>query len=102
MANFEIMQATDVWRCPDTPEHWWTEEDDVHEPLYECEDHGVFSRRQTEQGNHQCPECNKFGAKISEYSCPEECEEEMESLVAYQIDGEGPYYVSLDDVKGEG
>jgi len=95
--QFEIALVSDVWRCPDEHDHIWTEEDDVHEPLYECADCGPFSRRVT--GNHQCPECNKFGSKISDYSCPEDCTEEMESILAYKIND--IYYIDLAVARGE-
>lgn len=91
--QFEIALVTDVLKCPGC-DHIWTNEDDINEPLYECEEHGLFSRRQTEQGNHQCPECSKFGSKVADVSCPEECTEELESLPAYEI--EGNLYVSIE------
>jgi hypothetical protein len=95
--QWEIMEVTDVWQCPEEKEHIWTEDDDVHEPLYECADCGVFSRRDT--GDHRCPECNKFGAKVEDYSCPEGCDEPMNSILAYKH--EGTYYISIETAKGE-
>lgn len=99
-ANFEIMVVTDVWVCKESDDrtHIWTDQDDVDHPLYECGDCGhIFSRRDTD--SHQCPECNKFAQKISDYSCPEGCEEEMESVLAYEH--EGSIYVPLEVARGE-
>lgn len=45
------------------------------EPLYECGECGTkFNRSSSHTGDsHQCPECQKFGHKIADDSCPE-CE----------------------------
>ena len=39
--------------------------------LYECSEDGtLFTRETSACGNHQCPDCNKFGSKISNQGCP--------------------------------
>jgi predicted RNA-binding Zn-ribbon protein involved in translation (DUF1610 family) len=51
-------------------------EEENREPLYECSECGtVFNRNNSADGaSHRCPDCNKFAAKLSDSSCPE-CEE---------------------------
>lgn len=45
-----------------------SEDDDG--PLYECSSCGaVFTRGSSANDNHQCPDCNKFGAKQAEHGC---------------------------------
>jgi hypothetical protein len=99
--QFGILQKIDVWYCSDYEDHIWTIEDDIEEPLYECADCGEFSRRDTENGDHRCPQCNKFGAKLDDYSCPEGCIEAMESGVGYQDPETNEIFVSLALVRGE-
>lgn len=58
------------------------------EPLYECASCGTtFTRSGSLTGdNHQCPDCGKFGAKISPMGCPECQQGELESIGLYQCD----------------
>jgi hypothetical protein len=52
-------------------------------PLYGCDACGTsFTRENSANGNHQCPECNKFGRKISDHGCPECNEGELEKKVS--------------------
>jgi DNA-directed RNA polymerase subunit RPC12/RpoP len=49
-------------------------------PAYECGSCGeTFSREMTENGDHRCPQCNKFGGKAGDYGCPE-CGGQMEAV----------------------
>jgi DNA-directed RNA polymerase subunit RPC12/RpoP len=59
-------------------------EDIEPEPLYECGSCGnEFSRSNSaDGGSHRCPQCNKFGSKISDEGCPD-CEVELEDLDTY-------------------
>lgn len=53
-------------------------------PLYECSSCGeVFTRGTSANDNHQCPTCNKFGAKQAEQGCPECNAGELESVTVY-------------------
>jgi hypothetical protein len=66
------------------------EEDAVTDagPLYECGGCGtIFTRSTSANDNHQCPECNKFGAKMADVSCPEGCEDELEERTGLQYEG---------------
>ena len=72
--------------------------DDIS-PLYECGNCGTtFNRANSANDNHQCPNCNKFGAKVAEYCCPD-CEsvelEEIDILVCGGCDE----VVRVDDVR---
>jgi hypothetical protein len=40
--------------------------------LYECAEYGTrFTRDTSAHNNHQCPDCNKFAGKVSDFGCPE-------------------------------
>jgi DNA-directed RNA polymerase subunit RPC12/RpoP len=58
------------------------------EPIYECGScYGTFSRSNSADGmGHNCPECYKWGHKISDLGCPD-CGEEAEEKEG----GECPY-----------
>ena len=59
--------------------------DDIEpEPLYECSSCGdTFSKSNSADGeSHRCPQCNKFGAKVSDEGCPE-CNVELEDMDTY-------------------
>jgi len=60
-----------IFRCENCDHE--VEEDEVEEnPLYECNDCGVFTRdNSADGGSHRCGGCNKWGHKISNYGCPE-------------------------------
>ena len=48
-------------------------ESDVDSPLYECGGCGErYTRENSADGDsNRCPDCNKFGAKVADYGCPE-------------------------------
>ena len=49
--------------------------------LYECNNCGTrFTQQTSPNGNHQCPDCDKFGAKISEHGCPECNDGELKAI----------------------
>ena len=54
-------------------------------PLYECNNCGrKFTRDNSANDNHQCPDCNKFASKLADSACPE-CEQgEQEELAGIQ------------------
>lgn len=80
-------ERIDAYGCTECGKVWMPE-DDIHEPLYECGSCGdVYRRCDTENGYHRCPQCNKFGGKLADVSCPEGCTSEMEGAEAYSIAG---------------
>lgn len=68
----------DGYRCGDC-ERIFTS-DDSDSPLYECGSCGdTYSRNDSaDGGSNRCPSCNKFGAKVSDVSCPDGCTSEPE------------------------
>lgn len=63
------IQMKDIYICEGC-EHVLDEEPES--PAYECGNCGEqYSREMTEGGDHRCPSCNKFGAKVSDWGCPE-------------------------------
>lgn len=72
--------------------------DDVGPPLYECGTCGTFNRDQSENENHQCPSCSKFGAKVADDSCPE-CETgelDAGTVTVYTVDVDGYEVIGTD------
>lgn len=61
----------DVWTCGLCEEQ--VEIGDVESPLYGCNDCGTtYTRDGSMDGaSNRCPDCNRFGTKLSEYGCPE-------------------------------
>lgn len=61
----------EVWACGMCEEH--IEVGDVDSPLYGCNDCGnSYTRDGSMDGSsNRCPDCNKFGSKLSDYGCPE-------------------------------
>lgn len=61
-----------MFRC-DECDHEVEEAELEEQPLYECDScSSNFTRDNSADGcSHRCPECNKFGRKISDYACPE-------------------------------
>ena len=60
------------------------ESDDDAVSLYECaECCTMFTQETSANGSgHSCPDCNKFGAKVSDHGCPECDEGELEEIGA--------------------
>jgi len=56
-------------------------------PLYECGECGtLFNRSSSANGNHQCPNCNRFAQRIDDMSCAE-CEQfEIKEVWAVECD----------------
>jgi len=95
-----------VTSVPETQVVWWCEgcaeavEASDLEPKYECGSCGSeYSRSMSADGDsHRCPDCNKFGSKVSEEACPncgEDCQEQEMGLCAehdqlYEIGGACP------------
>lgn len=68
------MDVRKMWVCNACNE---IQEDEPEEDaVYECSNCGNFKRSDTDNGNHQCPQCKKFGSKVTGSGplCPE-CEE---------------------------
>jgi ssDNA-binding Zn-finger/Zn-ribbon topoisomerase 1 len=61
-----------LYICDDCDEVY-KEDDGMIEPVYECYECGAeFPRSQSPSGdNHQCPECNRFCAKVTDTGCPD-------------------------------
>ncbi len=53
---------------------------------YECSNCGEFLRSETNNENHQCPQCNKFGQKMG-HACLD-CGEEAEWHIVAVVDEE--------------
>lgn len=91
------MEATaiSVWRCNDCDTIHDSEAVESAGPLYECGDCGTtFTRDNSADGmSNRCSDCNKFAGKLTDVSCPEGCESELEELEAFEI--EGAIYVPL-------
>ena len=54
-------------------------EADPDDRVYECQDDGLFLRSETDNGDHRCPVCNKYGAKFADVGCPD-CKEEVREV----------------------
>lgn len=66
-------------------------EEEVESPLYSCDNCGTeYDRDGSMDGmSNRCPECNRFGAKLSDWACPDCSEGEMVKVwVIEQDDGE--------------
>lgn len=68
--------------APPSPKAYWCEacekifsvdEIDTGNKLYECRDHGIFARDDSLNGNHQCPDCSRYGSSVGKIACPEVC-----------------------------
>ena len=64
-------------------------DDHVPEPLYECSDCGAKYTRENsaDGGSNRCPDCNKFGAKLTDHGCRECGEDEMTPLMPHPAFG---------------
>lgn len=62
----------------------------IEVPLYECGSCGtIFNRDNSADGDsHRCPDCNKFGSKVSDTSCSECQEGEVIEIEYVENDGE--------------
>lgn len=81
------MSERTIWTC--TCGGSEDEEPDA-DTLYECQDDGTFKRSDTENNNHQCPQCKKFGSKQAEGPICPDCSEavmEEQSVDGCSIDG---------------
>lgn len=89
-------KETVAYWCDECERHHTQEEVTDSGPLYECGNCGtVFTRANSANDNHQCPDCNKFGSKLADFSCPEGNEDELDEQVAYEI--EGTLYVQVQE-----
>jgi transposase len=68
--------------------------------LYECNECGNFRQDETDNQNHQCPNCHKFGHKVSEHTCPDGCSDEVEEIEAI-VDPEGGELLADEDALAE-
>ena len=60
-------EATPGWLCQECGE---ISEGTAEAPLYECGGcEKIFNRNQTDNGDHRCPDCNKFGSKLADDCC---------------------------------
>lgn len=75
-----VFPIIDVYNC-DGCDTVYGDGDDGLEPVYECNSCGeVFTRSNSNNGNnHQCPQCLKFGAKLSDHGCTN-CNQETEMM----------------------
>ncbi|MFO1500190.1 MAG: hypothetical protein U1G07_17675 [Verrucomicrobiota bacterium] len=77
--NIEQREEEDHFQCEACGETFKTDEEGVS--LYECGSCDTrFTRETSLNGNHQCPDCNKFGTKVSDCGCPNCGEGELASL----------------------
>lgn len=72
-------QQEDQFKCDSCDETFDSEDEAVS--LYECGDCGNrFSQETSADGaGHRCPDCNKFGAKVSDMGCPSCNEGELQT-----------------------
>lgn len=82
------VQLVTLYKCPDCEKIFDQDEATENGPLYECGECGeVFTRANSANDNHQCPSCNKFASKLSEFSCPDECSSEPEEIEGLEYEG---------------
>lgn len=100
MASFAVVERADVWYCSQCEKFY--DDDEVEEagPLYRCGGcDNTFNLATGETGTHQCA-CGKFAAKEFDQSCPEGCEEELDSVEALKdTEHGGTLFVSLDKIR---
>ena len=72
---------------------------DLEVPLYECNSCGtVFNRDNSADGeSHRCPDCNKFGAKLADKSCPACQEGQIEEITIQRETEEDEWEESQED-----
>lgn len=69
------LEAVKIYICQSCEEIIPEDRADEAGPLYECGDCGTqFTRANSANDNHQCPDCNKFASKLADRACPD-CEE---------------------------
>jgi DNA-directed RNA polymerase subunit RPC12/RpoP len=87
MSDTTKITETVVYWCDECDRYHTQEQAEEGGPLYECGNCGTtFTRTNSANDNHQCPDCNKFGSKLADVSCPDGNETEMDEQVAYEID----------------
>ena len=84
------------------PECGITEVEMEFEPIYECNNCGEkFTKSNSADDGHQCPQYNRFAAELSDYGCPE-CNEEVREQDVYIFEDE--IYIDKDtlisDIQG--
>jgi hypothetical protein len=79
------LEPMTFWVCDGCEEITADGDQDAVGPLYECADCGTrFARENSADGeSHRCPDCNKFGRKISEYCCPDCGEDELKPVSGF-------------------
>lgn len=85
-----MADVIDAYKCESCEE--FAQQEDIESPLYECPECGqLFTREMSANGNHQCPNDNKFSSKLSELGCPSCGEGEMHPVKAWYIEDEDRY-----------
>ena len=66
--TYELEDAeVETFECQECEE--FSDEDDG--PLYECSSCGhVYTRGATDNDNHICPQCHRFGSRQADMGCP--------------------------------
>lgn len=76
----KVLETTTAYKCNECE----AISDTTGPALYECECGNTFNRDNGEGQGHQCPECHKFASKLSDQSCSE-CEQgEVEEVQAFE------------------
>jgi DNA-directed RNA polymerase subunit RPC12/RpoP len=78
----------EMYRCEECNNLYDEEQALEGGPLYECGECGMtFSRANSANDNHQCPDCHKFGSKVADVSCPDGCDVELAAEDALEYEG---------------
>jgi DNA-directed RNA polymerase subunit RPC12/RpoP len=102
MPKFAVVERGDRWWCEHCEKFYDDEEVEENGPIYECGSCGnQFPKSET--GTHQCPQCQKFGSKLYDQSCPEGCTDELESVeVLIDTENGGAIFVPIEKVQDDG
>lgn len=66
------VETTTRWKCEECDGIFDLEQVQENGSLYECGNcNERYNRSNSANDNHQCPSCNKFGAKVAAESCPD-------------------------------
>lgn len=100
------VEKVSVYRCTEGCDAVVPESEvDFDDALYECSNDGFFLRSDSPNGNHQCPQCNKFASKVGDGPpCPQ-CqqaivEEGGEQYLATDENGDSEPFETEEEAEG--